>query len=149
MQRFLILIMLLFSGMSFPAMAAEEIVLVRDAYVRGLPPGVRNTAAYMTIVNQGDVDLELTGATSNAADNTMLHTTVNRNGQLSMEHVMSRTIPAGGELILKSGGLHLMLMDLRKPLASGDMVKLTLQFKGAFVVPVEIPVVSVLDEQER
>jgi copper(I)-binding protein len=146
MVRTMTALMLMLVMLPVAAIAAEETVTVRDAYVRGLPPGVKNTAAYMTIINNGDEDLELIGANTNAADNTMLHTTVNRNGQLSMEHVMSRTVPAGGELVLESGGLHLMLMGLRKPLASGDIVSLTLQFKGAFVVPLELPVVSVLDE---
>ena len=126
--------------------AVDNGIIVRDGYVRGLPPGVRNTAAYMTIINHGDTDLVLTGATSTVADSVMLHTTVNRNGKISMEHVMSAVVPAGGELVLKSGGYHLMLMGLHRNLQSGDTVKLSLQFSGAVVIPLELTVVSVLDE---
>ena len=142
-----ILFGLLLLAASVQAAEAGNPVTIRDAYVRGLPPGVRNTAAYMTIINNGDTDLVLSGASSPAADSTMLHTTVNTNGKMSMEHVMSAVVPAHGRLVLSSGGYHFMLMGLRRQLGSGDTVKLTLQFRDAFTVPLELPVVSVLDEQ--
>jgi len=42
--------------------------------------------------------------------------------------------------------LHLMLMGLKRPLASGDTVNLTLKFDGGFVKTMDVPVISVLDE---
>jgi len=63
-----------------------------------------------------------------------------------MEHVMSATIPTKGSLELKTGGLHLMLMGLKRSLGSGDTVRLTLKFEGGFVQTMDVPVISVLDE---
>lgn len=121
-------------------------ITVRDGYVRGLPPGVRNTAAYMTLINRSDSDLVLTGAKTSAAESVGIHETVNKNGQMFMQPVASAVVPAGGKLELKSGGLHLMLTGLKKPLKSGDNVRLTLEFQDAFVLSLDLPVVSVLEE---
>lgn len=121
-------------------------VVVQDAYVRGLPPGVDTTSAYMTLRNTGDADLEITGASSPIAGEVMLHTTMNHNGMLHMQHVMSASIPAHGELVFESGGLHLMLTGLTQSLVAGTEVELTLRFGDGTMQQLSIPVRSVLDE---
>jgi copper(I)-binding protein len=40
-------------------------------------------------------------------------------------------LPAGKKVELKPGGYHLMLMDLKQPLAKGSTVPVTLLFKDA------------------
>lgn len=126
--------------------ASNPVIQVRDAYVRGLPSSAVNTSAYMTLVNRGDSDIILTGASSPAAESVTLHNTVRRNGQMSMEHVMSATIAVGDRLELESGGMHLMLMGLKSSLRDGDSVRLSLHFEGGFVQTITLPVISVLNE---
>lgn len=127
--------------------ATNPQLLVRDGYVRGLPPGTANTSAYMVLVNNSDEDIVLTGATTPAANMVMIHNSVTRQGgMMAMEHVMAATVPARGKLELKTGGMHLMLMGLKKPLRDGNSVKLSLQFEGGFVHSIDLPVVSVLNE---
>jgi len=133
---------------SAPAWSAANTQLqVRDGYVRGLPPGSANTSAYMILVNNSNEDLVLIGANTAAANSVMIHNSVRQaDGMMTMEHVMSATIPARGQLALKTGGMHLMLMGLKKPLRDGNSVNLTLQFAGGFVHNIDLPVVSVLNE---
>ena len=127
--------------------ATSAAVQVRNGYVRGLPPGTTNTSAYMTLVNNSDDDLVLSGATTPAAQSVSIHRTIKRQGGvMAMEHVMSAPLPARGRLELKSGGMHLMLMGLKRPLRDGNTVKLTLQFEGGFSRTLDLPVVSVLNE---
>lgn len=126
--------------------AGNPVLDIRNGYVRGLPPGSKNTSAYMTIVNTSDVDMALTGATSPVAESVTLHATTNTGGMMSMEHLASAELPAHGKLVLESGGKHLMLMGLKRPLREGTNVRLTLQFEGGYLISVELPVVSVLDE---
>lgn len=121
-------------------------LVIEDAHVRGLPPGVDTTSAYMTLRNTGDVDLQLTGASSPVAMEVTLHSTMNHNGMLHMQHLISATIPAHGELVLESGGLHLMLAGLQQDLKAGTEVKLTLQFANGTTQLLSLPVRSVLDE---
>jgi copper(I)-binding protein len=121
-------------------------LVVENGYVRGLPPGVDTTSAYMTLRNTGDTDLELTGAASPIAGEVTLHTTMNHDGMLHMQHVESVSIPARGELLLESGGLHLMLAELKQSVVEGTNVELTLQFANGTTHQLSLPVRSVLDE---
>jgi copper(I)-binding protein len=126
--------------------AATAEIMVEDAYVRGLPPGVANTSAYMTIRNTGDIEVVLTGAQADFAGMSMLHRTVAHDGMMHMEHVDSVSVPAHGELQLESGGLHLMLMNLKSTPVPDSQVGLTLQFGDGSTIAVTARVRSVLEE---
>jgi copper(I)-binding protein len=65
-----------------------------------------------------------------------------------MRAVREIEIPAGAKVALKPGGLHVMLLDLKQPLVSGDRVPLTLTFARAGKVEVTVnvePMVPVSD----
>ena len=49
-------------------------------------------------------------------------------------------VPAGGAVELKQGGLHVMLLDLKRPLAVGDRFQLTLRFAKSGDKTVEVEV---------
>ena len=121
-------------------------VRVDDAWIRGLPPGVANASAYMTLTNTGSEEVVLTGATSPIAGSVLLHGTMNHEGMLHMMHLESVAIPAGAELKLESGGTHLMLMELKETPVPGTEVELTLQFADGTSHALRLPVRSVLDE---
>jgi periplasmic copper chaperone A len=144
MKTFLHALRVLFIASLSSSVFAE--LVVDEAYVRGLPPGVDTTSAYMTLRNTGDADLEITGANSPVAREVTLHNTMNHNGMLHMQHLVSVTVPAHGELVLESGGLHLMLAGLKQSLAAGTEVELTLQFADGTTQKLSLPVRSVLDE---
>ena len=126
-----------------PALAE---LTVKNGYVRSLPPSVDNTSAYMTLHNTSEQAMELTGAKTPLAGTVMLHTTMNHDGMLHMQHVSSVSIPAQGELVLESGGMHMMLMDLKQHPKPGDEVELTLLFADGTRQTVKLQVRSVLDE---
>ena len=139
---FISLIMLMATGV----FAAENShILITNGYVRGLPPGVVNTAAFMTIENQSSEDIVLTGATTPIAESVSIHATMNDKGMMSMAHQMSLVVPANGKAVLESGGLHLMLTDLKGSIPQNE-VSLTLEFQNNPNLTILIPVVSVLDE---
>jgi copper(I)-binding protein len=135
----------LFSLCSLSSGLQAELV-VEDAWVRGLPPGVANTAAYMTLRNTGRDDLVLTGATSPLAASVQLHNTMDHGGMLHMMHVDKLVVPAGANVKLASGGMHLMLMELSAMPQPGMDVELTLQFADGSSQTLQLPVRSVLDE---
>jgi periplasmic copper chaperone A len=121
-------------------------LVVENGYVRGMPPGVANTAAYMTLKNTGSQAMELVGASSPVAGTTMLHTTMDHDGMLHMMHLDSAGIPAQGELVLETGGIHIMLMQLKQIPKVGELVQINLEFSDGSTQLVELPVRSVLDE---
>jgi len=144
MKKFFILCIGLFISQAIAAAQTEQIE-VTNAYVRGLPPGVENTAAYMTLHNTGSEDLVLTGGEADFAKSVSIHASENNNGMMSMVHKMNLTIPAGEQVILESGGLHLMLSGLKRSLGNEE-VSLTLKFQEGMTLTLRLPVISVLDE---
>ncbi|HHQ4602418.1 TPA: copper chaperone PCu(A)C [Aeromonas veronii] len=100
---------LLVLGMAAPALAKVEAV---DGYVRLLPPGSPNTAAFMVLKNDADQPVTLVAAASAAAGRAELHTHLHENGVMKMRQVENIEIPAKGEAVLKPGSLHIMLFEV-------------------------------------
>ncbi|RDE49423.1 MAG: copper chaperone PCu(A)C [Candidatus Accumulibacter meliphilus] len=111
-----------------PTLGSETDLTIADAYVRLVPPGTPNTAAFMTISNSGSSDRKLIQAESPVARNAELHTHLNDQGMMRMRQVADIEIKAGAQTELKPGGYHVMLLDLQQPLKEGDSVALTLRF---------------------
>jgi copper(I)-binding protein len=109
---------------------------VRSVRAEGTSPV--NTAAYMRILNRGDVPDRLLEVRSDAARKTELHrTTIDESGLASMGPAGSVEIPAGEAILLEPGGLHVMLMGVEETLGEGEMVRLTLAFEIAGELSIE------------
>ena len=116
------------------ALAGDDVpVKIDGAWVRAVPPSVSDSAAFMRLQNTGDAPLRLTGATTPLAAMAMPMITTRKTVQgveaLGMKGVDYLEIPAHGELTLKPGGNHLMLMNLTHHPRIGDQVALTLEFE--------------------
>jgi copper(I)-binding protein len=96
----------------------------------------RTGVAYLTVRNGGDQDDRLIGVSSEAADQSLLHSSVMQDGVIRMSSVDAVEIPAGGEAVLEPGGLHVMLIGLKAPLEEGKSFALTLEFANAGEVQV-------------
>ena len=63
------------------------------------------------------------------------------NGVMQMRQLADGLpVPAGGSVVLKPGGYHVMLIGLKKPLAAGESIPLTLTFEKAGNISVTVPV---------
>lgn len=108
----------------------EGVELVGEAWVRLMPPGQATTAAFMTLRNTTSETLRIVSAESPVARVTELHTHEDDGGVMRMREVEAIEIPAEGEVELRPGGLHVMLIDLVEPLAEGQVVPITLFVEG-------------------
>ncbi|QGU33429.1 copper chaperone PCu(A)C [Thermochromatium tepidum] len=99
---------------------------VGDPYVRAVPPGQPNSAAFMRLHNPGTEARALIGAESPAAETVELHTHVEQNGMLRMRRLERIAVNAGETKTLAPGGLHLMLIGLKSELTPGQRIELTL-----------------------
>lgn len=122
------------------ATAAAGELMVVDAWVREAPPGATVLAGFLVIQNHSPQDRELVGAESADLGRVELHRTVVEGGVARMLPQQSIPVPAGGQLDLKPGGYHLMLMQPKRPLAEGDSVSLTLRFDDGSTQAVSMPV---------
>lgn len=101
---------------------------VTDAWARAaIGP---NGAVYLTI-DGGPTDTALSGASASPdiAASVELHQTVIRDdGTMAMTRMSEVEIPAESTVMMVPGGLHVMLIDLAKPLELGQEFDLTLNF---------------------
>lgn len=133
----------------FWAAWANAELVVSEAYVRGLPPGQPNTAAFMTLSNTGDKAVEIIAVSSNASAKAEIHHSKNHNGMMSMEKLAGLTIAAGDSVTLQPGGRHLMLLGLHQPLSEGDEVKLQFNLSNGLAYAATLSVRSVLSEHHH
>ncbi len=113
------------------AVAAEPAGLsLEGAWVRALPPGQPNTAAYLTATNRGAAAVTIIGASAAIAGTTQIHTTREVDGLLRMEQVAQLQLAPGQSLVFAPGGTHLMLMGLAQMPAPGEQVRLCLELAG-------------------
>lgn len=123
-------------------------LLLESGYVRGLPPGQNNTAAFLTLKNTGKKTIWITAAASDVAASAELHQhSMSATGVMSMSAVAEISIPAGQSFTFAPGGYHIMLLGLHHPLRSGDQVQLSLNAGDGTRFNYSLPVVSVLDEK--
>ncbi len=131
-------------GLMFGAQAvagtAADAVSVNDPYVRAMPPGQPTSAGFMGITNNSKQDLVLKDAEGSVAKKVELHTHTMKDGMMSMHKVDKIDLPAGKMVMLKPGGLHVMLMGLKQDLKPGDNVSLTLVFSDGSKKQLEVPV---------
>ena len=73
----------------------------------------------------------LVGVSSPAAGVAEVHEMKMENDIMKMRTVSSLDLPAGQTVQLKPGGYHVMLLDLKAPLAKDSTVPMTLRFKDA------------------
>lgn len=102
---------------------ASAAVTATEAWVRGTVPAQKITGAFVTL--QSSEDAKVVGVSSPAARSAEIHESGMDHGTMHMKAVDFVALPAGKRIELKPGGYHVMLVDLRRPLAAGDMVPLT------------------------
>jgi copper(I)-binding protein len=115
-------------------------VQVRDPWVAEPVAGRRATAAYFVLENRGSDEVRLTRCETAAAEVTEIHRVTERGGMMSMGREDQVAVPARGRVSFEPGGYHVMLIDLRKPLAAGDRVALRLAFSDGRELVVDAPV---------
>jgi len=99
------------------------------------------SAAYGVIVNTGAKADTLLEAASPQAGRVELHETVrDTTGRMQMRKVRQIVVPAQDSIVLRPGGLHIMLYDLTQALRPGDTVQLRLRFAQAGWQQVACPV---------
>lgn len=103
-------------------------------------PGRSNSVVYLDIQNNSDEIIQLTSVSSDIARSAKLHESLLVDGMMKMQSVPSLSISPGERVSLKPGGLHLMLMGLKKPLAVGDSHRLVLDFSKGHTIELEVTV---------
>ena len=87
-----------------------------------------SVAVYATITNPTMYDVFVMSASSDQAGKAEL-----REGEKTLPNI---TVPSYGSIELKSGGMVVLLSDVKGELKPGDTVKLTLTTDGGIAIPI-------------
>ncbi|MEE9309661.1 MAG: copper chaperone PCu(A)C [Cocleimonas sp.] len=107
-----------------------ESITIENAYVRAMPPGQSVTALFLDIKNPSSNDINLVKAKTKASEHIELHEHKQVDGMMQMGQVEEIIIPAGKTVALATGGYHIMLIGLKRDLAIGERVDVTLVFNN-------------------
>lgn len=107
-------------------------------FARATPPGAKTAAVFLTIDNAGKTTDRLLRASTPIAGGVVLHQMAETGGMMTMRAVPSFEIIPGGRLELAPGGYHLMLIDLKQPLKTGDRFPLILTFEQTGTVTMTV-----------
>jgi periplasmic copper chaperone A len=131
-------------GLVAPLALAGDAISVTDPYARAVPPGQPNSAVFMQIRNDGADDRALLFAASAVSEVVELHTHRMEDGMMKMRRVDQVALPAGETVTLAPGGLHVMLIGLKRQLQPGDDVPLTLTLDDGSELSLTAPVRNVM-----
>lgn len=117
-------------------------VTVQDPWIRATVPAQKATGAFMQLRSAKAV--RLVEAKTPAAGRVEIHQMEMQGQTMRMHAIDSLALPAGQPVDLASGGYHIMLFDLPRPLKEGEQVPLTLTTVGTDgkreSVTVQVPV---------
>jgi copper(I)-binding protein len=120
-------------------------IQVADAWARETVAGQSGTAAYMTIANRGSGDDRVLAIVAPTPITATLHETSTSGGVSSMRPLEGGLdVPAGGTVVLKPGGAHVMISGLTTPLRPGQTLRLTLRFERFGDTAVDFKVASAI-----
>jgi copper(I)-binding protein len=136
-KRILVSVLTMLFLLSGCAAPATEGIEVRDAWARPAAQG-GNGAVYF-VVSSAEAD-ELTSVSSDVAEAAELHESMMNGDVMEMHHLESVPLGADEEVKFEPGGLHIMLVNLKEDLKTGDEIEITLHFKNYQDIELHVPV---------
>ncbi|MEY3974434.1 MAG: hypothetical protein RIS59_795 [Pseudomonadota bacterium] len=124
-----------------PLAAHAGPIEIRDAYAHATSTAQAVGAGFLTIANSGAAD-RLVSVSCTCSQSAELHSMTMDGGVMKMRKLEGIDVPAKGSLVLEPGGMHLMLIGLKAPLAEGQSVPLELRFDKVGVVKTTLKVKS-------
>ena len=114
-------------------------VMIHEAWAR---PGVAggNSAIYFTVHNDTKQDAALVGAAADVAETVEVHRSSMVDGVMKMEPQDSVPLPAGEMVNFAPGGLHVMLINLKRDLKPGDEFTAALRLADGTEISVPVAV---------
>jgi copper(I)-binding protein len=139
MNRRIALAAALSLGLAATAHAQAPTVQVKDAWARATASTAKVGGVFMTLTATGAPD-KVVSATSPVAETVELHETVRDGNVMRMRAVPALVVTPGTPTELKPGGLHVMLIGLKRQLKRGETFPVTLAFEKAPPVTVTVTV---------
>lgn len=108
---------------------SAETITISDAHALPTMGDSKTGIAFLNIHNKGVIPDAIVAAETNVAERAEIHEHVEENGIMKMRKLDKLELLPGQKIKLEPGGLHVMLLDLKKPLTLHDRFPLTLKFR--------------------
>lgn len=122
MKAAISILFLLLSTISY----AKSNIEIKNATIKLNPPGSTNSIMFAEIINHGDIDKKVLKVTGPVSDDFEMHEMAMDNNQMTMRKVESIVLKRKSTTQLKTGGLHIMIFNLKRPLKEKEAV--TIEF---------------------
>lgn len=142
MKKYFSMVAVLAAITIFPTAGVAGDLVVETPWARATISVAKTAAAYLTIKNGGSAPDRLVGARSDVAKKTGIHRSLKEGGIMKMRPVQALDVPAGGTVMLRPGGYHIMFMGLKAPFKMGHKFPLTLVFEKAGEIEVTVKVMK-------
>lgn len=126
---------MVFSSISFAddyaSKSMADTIVIEKAWARETFKMARSGAAYVTLTNPSDKDIQLVVASvdDSVASMVEIHTTEMTNGMMRMRQLEEGiTVAANETVMFQPGGMHFMIMGLTGPFEAKNDFTLTLTF---------------------
>jgi len=120
----------------------NAVLKVSHAWAKPTLAGQEMGVVFLTLENTGDKSMSLIGASSPAAGRMEIHTHIHVGEVMQMRQLQRLDILPHSEQVMKPGGLHLMLFEVKDPLTEGSSLAVTLKFSDGSTKKVTVPVQS-------
>lgn len=141
-MRRLILALGLLAPVAMHAAAQSPAVRAEQPWARATAPRQTVGGVYVTLTSP--VDDRLLGASSPVAGRAEVHEMTMQGDVMRMRELADGLkLPAGQEVQLTPGGLHVMLVGLQQPLVAGQVVPVQLRFEHAPPLDLQVRVAPV------
>ena len=118
-------------------------LVIENPRARATPPNAPVSGGYMLIRNNGAEADRLVGGSAPFAGKVEIHEMAMDGDVMRMRELADGLeIPAGGEVMLKPGGYHVMFMQMRETLDPGKPRKVTLRFENAGEIEIDFEVLT-------
>lgn len=115
-------------------------IRIEDAWARPSAQAGGTGAIYLVIRNTGQEPDRLVKAETPTAEMASLHAVTMQGDVVRMREAPAIPIPAGGQVLFKPGGWHIMLMNLKSPLQKDAKIPLALTFAKAGRIDAQVTV---------
>jgi copper(I)-binding protein len=117
-------------------------IVVEQAWARLVPGGAGPGSVYLTVHNKSGEDDLLLAVDSTVAEATAVYSTTVKDGVASMDPMpLGVSLPSHGELVMRPGGIHIMMTGVSRNTKVGDLLPVKMVFRDAGTLDFEVPVV--------
>ena len=137
-----------FVNISFVALSDKikfKDLIIQDCWIQMLKSNQKNASGYFKIKNNSSIRETLISVSSKISFRTELHEMKVENNIMKMKKLSKGLfIPAKEEVLLKPGGIHIMLLDLKNEIKLNERYEITMNFKRSGKINIPFKVKKIL-----